>query len=240
MGDERIGSAKLAVKHKKVSIIVPIFQSLNDALEEGVCRGVVMCWLAAQCDAAKTRDAAFLDQFRKDVAGIQGPSAKYFTQIHEDFTVDSEKTQQFFKQELQVYMKELTAADQRGEALPSLEQIKADQQKIVFGQITLHLSMCRCVGTKVEVGELDFVELFTMPRKYCKRFGFYYIGVGKHAIGMYLSPTKCLLIDANTCEWECTGLQDFEAFLADYVETIYPNWQFRTVKNLFHYDATAL
>ncbi|APR82199.1 Hypothetical protein A7982_07548 [Minicystis rosea] len=235
MPTEREKCDALATRHPNVILATQIFQSDDESIDGGVCRGMASRWIGAHLLGRENiiafRALAENKNGKIDVEFVRYQAA--FNAVAAEFTSTRERAQKLMAEAVRLTgIKDGTVAKGWFESTPTTPDV--DKAAAAALKAASALQAATSMLHRYMSGGLN--ELMPGPRVGYATFtqalgthltgnGFYYIGLGgTHAIAFYVEQAgKCMFIDANTGEWLASDLASLAAFFSDYMQTIYGN-----------------
>lgn len=223
----------VGARHPNVALVTPIFQSDDDAIDGGVCRGMASRWIGAQLLGDEN-----VVNFRKLATNTDGKIDKEFVNfqaafnaVAKEFTTTREKSAKLVAEALRLDGI-LNGTVKKGffESTPTAASVQEatnaalkSSRDLTAAASLLQRYMSGGLQEVNKVADVAYATFEQALRTHLTGNGFYYISLGgTHAIAFYIAQAgKCLFIDANTGEWMAQDLLSLSAFFADYMHSLY-------------------
>jgi len=223
----------LLTRHPTLEMITPTYQSDDETIDGGVCRGMASRWIGAQLLGEQNIVA-----FRKLATNTDGKVNMEFVRYQAAFNAVG-KEFETSRTQFRTLMDEAERLDavfngksERGwfERMPTAEKVAEASDAAVKAATNLtksasmlHRYMSGGLQEVNKVSDVDYTAFEQALHTHLTGNGFYYIGLGgTHAIAFYVAQAgECLFIDANTGEWKSPDLATLSNFFADYMVSLY-------------------
>lgn len=229
----RTTTAALLIRHPTVEMVTPTYQSDDETLDGGVCRGMASRWIGAQLLGGKN-----VAQFRILANNTDGKVNMEFVRYQAAFNAVGKE----FDSACVQYKTLRAEADRlkgvfngtldKGwfEWMPTAQSVADAEEAALKAEKTLLASvsilyryMSGGLHEVKKVTDVDYTTFEQALHTHLTGNGFYYIGLGgTHAIAFYIAQAgECLFIDANTGEWKSPDLATLSTFFSDYMSSLY-------------------
>lgn len=233
---ERETVQQLLARHHGVRFVTPIYQSDDDSIGGGVCRGVAARWIGAHIGGVIQNRRSVTD-FRRVATNTNGTVALELKQFHAAFEyVGDEFAKARALYEAKREERDLIVAQRNGtvsmwfwQSLPTLQDEQRAEREFLELQgkaVRKAQALMRYMaGGLVEMTKLavvPYAQLVARVSNAMPNAGYYYMGPTTHAIAFYFDPNgECLFLDANTGEWAIRSPRQLDAFFTDYMNSLY-------------------
>ena len=240
-------TAALVIRHPTVVMLTPVYQSDDETIDGGVCRGMASRWIGAHLlggDNVKAfRKLATNTNGKIDMEFVRHQAA--FNAVIKDFETarvkyrtlmaEAERLDGILKKTIEKSFFEWTPTQQSVDdatdaALKALKPLMSSASM-------LQRYMSGGLQEVNKVGDVNYTLFEQALHTHLTGNGFYYISLGgTHAIAFYIAQAgECLFIDANTGEWKAPDLATLSAFFADYMTSLYATQYAGKKVAIFHH-----
>jgi hypothetical protein len=219
----------------RVLLVTEVFQSDDQNIDGGVCRGITAKWIGNMAFSQ-----VGLDQFRSLAEYKGGKISSVFVSYQKAFNIVSNEQMKARGEARKLANKarELNEKRKGTRSVGLFERRPSDTdvgsavhylQKYVGRELRAATDMfMRYLGGGIVMLNREGEETYNIfklaPSNTLVKQGVYYVGLGRtHAIGFRTSNGQCMFFDANTGEWAVESRVVLDAFFSDYMDKVYGN-----------------